>query len=99
MIIKLVSKLASKHPMKFYFFFKIFLLIIKYISIYGCFTYLYASTTCIPGVCGSQEEGTRSSKIGVTDGGEPLYGCWEFNLGPLEGQPVLLTAEPHLQPP
>jgi hypothetical protein len=26
------------------------------------------------------------------------YGCWELNLGPLEEQPVLLTAEPSLQP-
>lgn len=66
---------------------------------YGCFTYFCASTTGIPGVCGGQEEGTRSSEIGVTDGSEPLYGCWQFNLGPLEEQPVLLTAEPHLQPP
>lgn len=26
------------------------------------------------------------------------YGCWELNLGPLEEQPVVLTAEPPLQP-
>jgi hypothetical protein len=26
------------------------------------------------------------------------YGCWELNLGPLEEQPVLLTAEPSHQP-
>jgi hypothetical protein len=25
-------------------------------------------------------------------------GCWEWNLGPLEEQPVLFTAEPSLQP-
>jgi hypothetical protein len=29
----------------------------------------------------------------IADGCEPLCGCWELNLGPLEGQPVLLTAE------
>jgi hypothetical protein len=34
----------------------------------------------------------------ITDGCEPPRGCWELNLGPLEEQPVLLTAEPSLQP-
>ena len=29
---------------------------------------------------------------------EPPCGCWKLNPGPLEGQPVLLTAEPSLQP-
>ena len=33
-----------------------------------------------------------------TDGCEPPCGCWELNSGPLEEQPVLLTAEPSLQP-
>jgi hypothetical protein len=28
----------------------------------------------------------------ITDGCEPPYGCWELNSGPLEEQPVLLTA-------
>jgi hypothetical protein len=44
--------------------------------------------TCVP------EEGTRA----ITDGCELPYGCWELNSGPLEEQPVLLTAEPSLQP-
>ena len=35
----------------------------------------------------------------ITDGCEPLCGCWELNLGPLEEQSVLLTAELTLQPP
>ena len=35
----------------------------------------------------------------VMDGCEPPCGCWELNLGPLEEQSVLLTAEPSLQPP
>jgi hypothetical protein len=26
------------------------------------------------------------------------HGCWEWKSRPLEGQPVLLTAEPSLQP-
>ena len=34
----------------------------------------------------------------ITDGCESPCGCWELNLGPLEGQPVLLTSEPPLQP-
>jgi hypothetical protein len=34
----------------------------------------------------------------ITDGCEPLSGCWELNSGPLEEQSVLLTAEPSLQP-
>jgi hypothetical protein len=32
----------------------------------------------------------------VTDGCEPPCGCWDLNSGPLEEQPVLLTAEPSL---
>jgi hypothetical protein len=31
------------------------------------------------------------------DGCAPQCGCWELNSGPLEEQPVLLTAEPSLQ--
>jgi hypothetical protein len=34
----------------------------------------------------------------VTDNCELSHGCWELNPGPLEEQPVLLTAEPSLQP-
>ena len=34
----------------------------------------------------------------ITDGCVPPCGCWELNSGPLEGQPVLLTTEPSLQP-
>ena len=33
----------------------------------------------------------------ITDGCEPLCGCWELNSGPLDEQSVLLTAEPYLQ--
>ena len=32
------------------------------------------------------------------DGCEPPCDCWELNSDPLEEQPVLLTAEPFLQP-
>jgi hypothetical protein len=47
-----------------------------------------ALSSCTP------EEGIRF----ITDGCEPPRGCWELNLGPLEVQLVLLTAESFLQP-
>ena len=34
----------------------------------------------------------------ITDGCEPLYGCWDLNSGPLEEESALLTTEPSLQP-
>ena len=34
----------------------------------------------------------------IRDGCEPPCGCWDLNLGSLEEQSVLLTAEPSLQP-
>jgi hypothetical protein len=34
----------------------------------------------------------------IADGCEPPCSCWKLNSGPLEEQPVLLTAEPSLQP-
>ena len=34
----------------------------------------------------------------IIDGCESPYDCWELNSGPLEEHPVLLTAEPSLQP-
>lgn len=40
------------------------------------------------------------SDLGVTDDdGELPWGCWELNSSFLEEQPVLLSAEPVLQPP
>ena len=39
----------------------------------------------------------RASDL-ITDGCEPPCGCWGLNSGPLEEQPVLLTAESSLQP-
>jgi hypothetical protein len=40
------------------------------------------------------EEGVRVPKTGVTDSCEG----WDSNLDPLDKQPVLVTAEPSLQP-
>lgn len=34
----------------------------------------------------------------ILDGSESPGVCWEWNSGPLEDQPVLLTSEPSLQP-
>ena len=44
------------------------------------------------------EEGVRFLGAEVTDGCELTYGCWDSNPSPVEKQPVLLTAEPSLQP-
>ena len=40
----------------------------------------------------------RVSDVGVTDSCKLPRGCSELNLGPLEKQSVLLTAEPSLHP-
>ena len=42
--------------------------------------------------------GQRAPDI-IIVGCEPPCGCWEFNSGPLEEQPVRLTSEPSLQLP
>ena len=44
------------------------------------------------------EEGIGSLGIEVTDGTELPGGCWELNSGPLEEQPVFLTAKSTLRP-
>ena len=41
----------------------------------------------------------RFPETGVTDRCEMPCGYWALNASPLEEQPVLLTAEPSLQPP
>lgn len=45
------------------------------------------------------EEGITSPGPGVADGYEPPHGFWEPNSSPLQGQQVLLTSKPSLQPP
>lgn len=40
----------------------------------------------------------RSSQTEIVDSCELQCGCWELNRGPLEEQPVFLSAEPSLQP-
>ena len=45
------------------------------------------------------EEDIGYPETGLTNSCELLCGCWELNSGPLEGHPLLLTAEPSsLQP-
>lgn len=49
------------------------------------------SICCAPHVCLVPKEARRGClipKTGVTDGCEPLFGCWELNVGPLEEQPL-----------
>lgn len=39
-----------------------------------------------------------ASGTGVNNGCEQPFGCWESNVGPLEEQPVFITAEtPHFR--
>lgn len=47
----------------------------------------------------SGDGGGGGAATGAIDGRELPCGFWESNLGPLEEQPTLLTAEPFLQPP
>jgi hypothetical protein len=54
-------------------------------------------TTCALSPWGPEED-MRPPGTGVTDGCELPCGCWKLNPGPLEEQPVLLTAKPSLQP-
>lgn len=50
----------------------------------------------MPGARGGQER-ARYPGTEAVDGCEPC-GCWEWNCDPREKQPVILTAEPSLQP-
>ena len=43
------------------------------------------------------EEGTGSLGTGVKEDCQPQGERWKLNPGPLQEQPVLLTAEPSLQ--
>lgn len=45
---------------------------------------------CVSGAYGSQKK-VRIPGIGITDGCEPLTGCWELSPGCLPKQQVLLS--------
>jgi hypothetical protein len=55
----------------------------------------FLSPTLVSGACKDQ---VRRTGTGVVNGCEPVCGCWELNPGPLQEQPVLLTAEPSFPP-
>ena len=38
------------------------------------------STTCEPGTLRQQKKASDPPESGVTDGHEPIYGCWELSL-------------------
>jgi hypothetical protein len=61
-----------------------------------CMSVLSACTNVCAWYPQRSKEGVGSSETSLIDGYEPLCGCWDQNLGPLEKQPVLLTIEPSL---
>jgi hypothetical protein len=64
-----------------------------YLFIYLLVYLLYVSTPKL-----SSDTPERASDF-ITGGCEPPCGCWDLNLGPLEEQSALLTAEPSHQLP
>lgn len=54
-----------------------------------CTSVPYMNALCLRG----PEEGVGSPGCGVMDGYEPSCGCWEQNMGLLEEQRAVLTAE------
>ena len=65
-----------------------------------CFACLYVCVSCV-------YLAPKEARRGLSDllelelcmdGCEPPYECWDSNSGPVDKQPVLLTAEPSLQP-
>jgi hypothetical protein len=48
---------------------------------------------------GGQKSTFDAPRTGITALCEPSHECWEPDLGPLQEQQVLLTAEPLLQLP
>lgn len=56
----------------------------------------YKSVHHVQTVSRRPEKDTGSHGTGITDGCKLTCGCWELNLGHLQEQPVLLSAEPSL---
>jgi hypothetical protein len=54
---------------------------------------------CASSSCGGQSRASVPFGSGVTHDCESPCRCWEFNLGPLEEQSVLLTTRPSLSLP
>lgn len=64
----------------------------------GACRHICHCTTCMPTVSTEARWGCRTLEIGITESCELQCGCWESSLGPVEEQPVVLTAKPSLQP-
>lgn len=63
------------------------IILVFFIYLCECFACMYI---CIPPVCLVLSEACiGSSDTGVRHGCEPLWSCWDFNLGPLQKQQVL----------
>jgi hypothetical protein len=59
---------------------------------------IYLFILCISEHCSCLQMHQKRALDPITGGCDPPWSCWELNSGPLEGQPVLLTPEPSLQP-
>lgn len=57
--------------------------------------HVYLTTMCTLGGCGPEEK-IKFHGIGVTYHCKSLYEFWEFNLGTMEDEAVLLNAKPSL---
>lgn len=84
-----IDVLSSQIDSSYYFMYIVF-----YSVLSVCFSlyYVHSWYTLIP------KEVARSPETGVTDFCEPSQGCWMSNPAPLEGNLVLFTTEPCLQP-
>lgn len=72
---------------------KIFMHVINIYSVLRCIYFMRECFCLCEGMCTACVPGTpKSQKVpgtGVTDGCEPLFGCWELVLGPLQEEQVL----------
>lgn len=67
------------------------------VILYVCVACMCLCTTCMQ-YLQRPEEGILLPGTEVTEGREPLCGCWQQTLGPLVEQPEFLNTEPSLQP-
>jgi hypothetical protein len=70
----------------------LFLIVFKKIYLFVCLFIICKYTVAV------FRHSRRGHQIFDMEGCEPPFGCWDLNLGPLEEQSVLLTAEPSHQP-
>lgn len=65
---------------------------------YGCFGCMYVYVLCAYSVFKEAKGRHQIPGIIIMDSCDWLCGCWEWDLGPLEEHPILLTSEPPLLP-